>query len=188
MNRVRPPRPPPSAQPLLGDTISGELAQGDAASRYDAREMGQRRQYVVSGSGPDENFSFIAPSEEDLRNWLDSEHVVGSVPRIRDSILEDLRDRGEASYDAQSLDDFELGDDEYEDLLDGRFDIYIHTIELTEAQEVLQALHEINRHRGKVGQRPLDPVDAGWGPEDVIAEAQRLQRARNAAQLKRRLM
>ena len=104
------------------------------------------------------------------------------------AVLEDLRDRGEASYDAQSLDDFELGDDEYEDLLDGRFDIYIHTIELTEAQEVLQALHEINRHRGKVGQRPLDPVDAGWGPEDVIAEAERLQRARNAAQLKRRLM
>ena len=150
--------------------------------------MGQRRQYIVSGSDPAEDFAFTLGSEDELRDWLDDKNVVGSVPRIRDTILEDLKKHDEASYNAQMLDDYELGDDEWEDLLDGRFDIHVQTIEMTEAQEVLQALHEINRDRAKVGQRPLDPVGAGWGPDDVMAEAQRIQRARNAAQLKQRLL
>ncbi len=138
--------------------------------------MGQRRQYVVRGSEPAEDFAFVADSEEDLREWLDNPYVVGPVPRIRDSIIEGLRERGEASYNSDNAqDDYELSDSEFDELVEIQFDIYARTIEVTDAEEVLYALHEINLHRARVGQRPLEPIAAGWGPDDVIAEAKRLR-------------
>jgi hypothetical protein len=33
----------------------------------------------------------------------------------------------------------------------------------------------INRHRAKIGQRPLDPVAAGWQLDDIVAEARRIR-------------
>lgn len=33
----------------------------------------------------------------------------------------------------------------------------------------------INKHRARLGQRPLDPAAAGWQPEDVAAEARRIR-------------
>lgn len=48
-------------------------------------------------------------------------------------------------------------------------------------------LDVINRHRKALGMAPLDPVAAGWQPEDVSAEAQRI-RSLNPAVLRRRLL
>lgn len=54
------------------------------------------------------------------------------------------------------------------------------------AKEVLEALHQINAHRARIGQAPLDPVAAEWTPDDVLDHARELRKS-NAA-LKRRLI
>lgn len=43
-----------------------------------------------------------------------------------------------------------------------------------ERKEYRQGLEAINRRRQALGMRPLDPVAAGWTPQDVIFEAKRL--------------
>lgn len=57
------------------------------------------------------------------------------------------------------------------------------------ARQYQSDLAAINRHRRRSGQAELDPAAAGWGPQDVAAEAARIAK-RNPAQqqLKRRLM
>lgn len=37
-----------------------------------------------------------------------------------------------------------------------------------------KALEHINKHRARFGQRPLDPVTAGWLDSDIVIEAERL--------------
>jgi len=56
--------------------------------------------------------------------------------------------------------------------------------------KVQAALEAINRHRRKLGQRPLDPTAAGWTSEDILLEAQRIRRLNpsRVAALKRKLM
>jgi len=45
-----------------------------------------------------------------------------------------------------------------------------------------EALETIQAHRRRIGQRPLDPKGAGWEPEDILAEAERI-RTLNPAQI-----
>lgn len=45
--------------------------------------------------------------------------------------------------------------------------------------DVAQALASINRHRVTIGMSPLDPVAADWTDEDILIEAERLQRLPN---------
>lgn len=51
------------------------------------------------------------------------------------------------------------------------------------------ALDAVNRHRRAVGQLPLDPAAAGWSPQDVELEAQRIAKLNpELVSLKRKLM
>lgn len=45
----------------------------------------------------------------------------------------------------------------------------------TPSKTQVQDLELIQRYRAKIGMRPLDPVAAGWQPEDIMAEAQRIR-------------
>jgi hypothetical protein len=42
-------------------------------------------------------------------------------------------------------------------------------------KKVKEALAKINRHRARIGQRPLDPAAAGWEDADVLEEARQLK-------------
>lgn len=44
-----------------------------------------------------------------------------------------------------------------------------------------QALDEINLHRRRLGQTPLDPASVGWSDQDVLDEAERVRRLPNVA-------
>lgn len=55
--------------------------------------------------------------------------------------------------------------------------------------DVRDALEQINRHRARMGMRPLDPVRAAWTEQDVVLEAERIARLPNPLiDLKRRLL
>lgn len=54
--------------------------------------------------------------------------------------------------------------------------------------DISDALEAINRYRRRIGMRPLDPQAAGWTPDDVVLEAQRISRIANPRRLKRRLL
>ena len=51
---------------------------------------------------------------------------------------------------------------------------------------VQEALEVINQHRRRVGQPELDPEEAGWSDQDILAEADRLRRV-NPQRLRRLL-
>lgn len=53
---------------------------------------------------------------------------------------------------------------------------------------VKRALEAIQRHRRRLGERPLDPVAAGWSDEDIFIEARRLGPLQNPKRLKRKLL
>lgn len=55
--------------------------------------------------------------------------------------------------------------------------------DMQELPEVEEALGAINRHRSKLGMRPLDPRVTGWTDDDVIAEATRVSRLPNPLEL-----
>ena len=60
---------------------------------------------------------------------------------------------------------------------------------IDEGFEVANALQAINRHRARLGQRPLAPVAAGWTDQDVLDEAERIARLSNPLEdLKHRLI
>jgi hypothetical protein len=52
---------------------------------------------------------------------------------------------------------------------------------IDEGLEVANALDAINRHRALMGMRPLDPVAASWTDQDILDEAQRIERLLNVA-------
>jgi hypothetical protein len=60
---------------------------------------------------------------------------------------------------------------------------------VTPGVDVRDALSKINRHRGSMGMRPLDPVATGWTDQDVLLEAKRIERLSNPLlDLKRTLL
>lgn len=50
------------------------------------------------------------------------------------------------------------------------------------------ALERINVHRRELGMGPLDPVEAGWTHQDILAESRRIARLPNPTRLKRNLL
>ena len=56
------------------------------------------------------------------------------------------------------------------------------------APQAKRDLAEINRHRASIYQAPLDPVAAGWGPEDLAAEVRRIRALNPTDRAKERLL
>lgn len=108
------------------------------------------------------------------------------VQRARADGVEDIQDAARDAFGSSSL----PGLYGYVvERTDGVFVVFGDKVtEIGGSADVAVALDAINRHRVRVGQRPLDPAAAGWGDRDILEEAARLGPAPNPERLKRRLL